>query len=99
MGGLATSLTFGQVSAKVCSTVFIVTNRLTVLATHLGPESFLFTNELEAETNNDRDKYYILRPEVIETYFYLWRFTKDQKYRDWAWDAVQVSEYAYWLAR
>jgi len=60
--------------------------------THLGPESFRFTNELEAETSNDRDKYYILRPEVIETYFYLWRLTKDKKYRDWAWDAVQAIE-------
>ena len=36
------------------------------------------------------EKYYILRPEVIETYFYMWRFTKEQKYRDWGWEAVQV---------
>ena len=34
--------------------------------------------------------YYILRPEVIESYFVMWRLTKDQKYRDWAWDAAQV---------
>jgi len=59
--------------------------------THLGPESFRFTNDVEAKAINDRDKYYILRPEVIETYFYLWRVTKQQKYRDWAWDAAQVS--------
>ena len=31
------------------------------------------------------------RPEVVESYFYMWRFTKDQKYRDWAWEAVLVS--------
>jgi hypothetical protein len=24
---------------------------------------------------------YQLRPEVVESYFYLWRITKDQKYR------------------
>ena len=30
------------------------------------------------------------RPEVVESYFYMWRFTKDQKYRDWAWEAVLV---------
>lgn len=37
------------------------------------------------------EKYYILRPEVVETYFYMWRLTKEQKYRDWAWEAVLVS--------
>ena len=30
---------------------------------------------------------YLLRPEAIETWFYMWRLTKDQKYRDWAWQA------------
>ncbi|OTF79545.1 hypothetical protein BLA29_013681, partial [Euroglyphus maynei] len=34
------------------------------------------------------ERYYILRPEVIEGWFYLWRLTKDKKYRQWAWDAV-----------
>lgn len=33
---------------------------------------------------------YILRPETFESYFYLWRLTHDQKYRDWGWDAVMV---------
>jgi len=59
------------------------------MPTRLGPESFSFPN------NNDltpTDRYYILRPEVIESYFYLWRMTKDQKYRDWAWDAVEAIE-------
>ena len=36
------------------------------------------------------EKYYILRPETIESYFYLWRLTKDQKYREWGWEAAQV---------
>uniref|UniRef100_A0A915JZP7 alpha-1,2-Mannosidase n=1 Tax=Romanomermis culicivorax TaxID=13658 RepID=A0A915JZP7_ROMCU len=56
--------------------------------THLGPESFRFTNEFSAMTINDREKYFILRPEVVEAWFYLWRLTKNQKYRDWAWDAA-----------
>lgn len=38
------------------------------------------------------ERYYILRPEVIEGWFYLWRLTKDRKYRDWAWDAVLAIE-------
>jgi mannosyl-oligosaccharide alpha-1,2-mannosidase len=29
------------------------------------------------------DPKYILRPETVETYFYLWRVTKDPKYRQW----------------
>ena len=36
------------------------------------------------------ERYYILRPETIESYFVLWRLTHDQKYRDWGWEAVQV---------
>lgn len=36
--------------------------------------------------------YYILRPEVIEGWFYLWRLTKNPKYRQWAWDAVEAIE-------
>lgn len=61
-------------------------------ATHIGPESFKFTDTLEAKAYRSQDKYYILRPEVVESYFYLWRITKDPKYRDWAWDYVQALE-------
>jgi hypothetical protein len=31
------------------------------------------------------------RPETFEAYFVLWRMTHDQKYRDWGWEAVQVT--------
>ena len=50
-----------------------------------------FSEGLEAKALKSSEKYYILRPEVLEGWFYLWRYTKDQKYRDWAWDMVQVS--------
>jgi mannosyl-oligosaccharide alpha-1,2-mannosidase len=33
---------------------------------------------------------YNLRPEVIESYYYAYRMSKDEKYRDWAWDAWQA---------
>jgi len=33
---------------------------------------------------------YILRPETVETYFYLWRVTKDPKYRDWGWELLEA---------
>ncbi|KAL4965819.1 glycoside hydrolase family 47 protein [Aspergillus stella-maris] len=33
-----------------------------------------------------RDKHYILRPEALESVFYMYRITGDSKYRDAAWD-------------
>ncbi|CAG9824004.1 unnamed protein product [Phaedon cochleariae] len=60
--------------------------------TKLGPESFRFTEGSEARALKSSEKYYILRPEVIETYFYMYRLTKDEKYRDWGWEAVQAIE-------
>lgn len=59
------------------------------MPTGLGPEAFGFDSPNEPTAV---DRYYILRPEVVESYFYLWRMTKDQKYRDWAWEAVQALE-------
>lgn len=61
-------------------------------ATKLGPEAFRFTEGSEARALKSSEKYYILRPEVIESYFYLYRLTKDEKYRDWGWEAVQALE-------
>lgn len=60
----------------------------------LGPESFRFdlSGRQEATQTRSNDAYYILRPEVVESYFYMWRYTKDQKYRDWAWEAVKALE-------
>ncbi|KAK4883329.1 hypothetical protein RN001_006648 [Aquatica leii] len=60
--------------------------------TKLGPESFRFTGGVEARALKSSEKYYILRPEVIESYFYMYRLTKDQKYRDWGWQAVEALE-------
>lgn len=59
--------------------------------TKLGPEAFRFSEGSEARAWKTSEKYYILRPEVIESYFYMYRFTKDPKYREWGWEAVQVS--------
>ncbi len=35
------------------------------------------------------DRHNLLRPETIESLFYMYRFTKDSKYRDWGWDILQ----------
>jgi len=60
--------------------------------TKLGPESFRFMDGLDAKALKQGEKYYILRPEVIESYFILWRFTHDPKYRQWGWEAAQAIE-------
>merc|ERR1719468_281804 len=60
--------------------------------TKLGPEAFRFTEAVEARAMKANERYYILRPETIESYFIMWRLTHDQKYRDWGWEAVQALE-------
>jgi mannosyl-oligosaccharide alpha-1,2-mannosidase len=57
--------------------------------TQIGPMEFSFekNNEfsIKEKTNN-------LQAEVVESYFYLWRMTKENKYRDWAWDVAKAIE-------
>lgn len=45
---------------------------------------------MEAKSQYADEMHYILRPEVVESYFVMWRLTHDQKYRDWGWDFVLV---------
>lgn len=33
---------------------------------------------------------YILRPEVLESFYYAWRATGDETYRDWSWNGIQA---------
>ena len=33
-----------------------------------------------------------MRPEVIESYFILWRLTHDPIYREWGWEVVEALE-------
>lgn len=70
-------------------------NLLLFAVLKLGPEAFKFDSGLEAVAVRQNEKYYILRPEVIETYWYMWRFTHDPKYRQWGWEAAQVSTSLY----
>lgn len=60
--------------------------------TKLGPEAFHFLENNEAKSLKNGEKYYILRPETFESYFVMWRLTKDPKYREWGWEAVQALE-------
>uniref|UniRef100_A0A673IXD6 alpha-1,2-Mannosidase n=1 Tax=Sinocyclocheilus rhinocerous TaxID=307959 RepID=A0A673IXD6_9TELE len=62
------------------------------METGLSPEIAHFN----LQSNNGRDidvkpadRHNLLRPETIESLFYMYRFTKDSKYRDWGWDILQ----------
>lgn len=61
----------------------------------IGPETIRFDSNhkfLAHDKIPKGSRFYILRPEVIESYFVLWRLTRDEKYRDWAWEAAQTIE-------
>uniref|UniRef100_A0A336LEB7 alpha-1,2-Mannosidase n=1 Tax=Culicoides sonorensis TaxID=179676 RepID=A0A336LEB7_CULSO len=58
--------------------------------TGLGPEQFWFLHDpkYHAKAVKFDESRFALRPETIESYFYLYRITKNQTYRDWGWDCV-----------
>uniref|UniRef100_A0A8C9ESW8 alpha-1,2-Mannosidase n=1 Tax=Pavo cristatus TaxID=9049 RepID=A0A8C9ESW8_PAVCR len=60
--------------------------------TKLGPEAFRFDAGTEAMATRLSERYYILRPEVVESYVYMWRLTHDVKYRQWGWEVVKALE-------
>ncbi|KAF9375698.1 mannosyl-oligosaccharide alpha-1,2-mannosidase [Mortierella sp. AD011] len=41
---------------------------------------------------NNRDGHNWLRPEAVESLFYMWRFTGDEKYREWGWKIFESIE-------
>ncbi|KAL2823396.1 mannosyl-oligosaccharide alpha-1,2-mannosidase 1B [Aspergillus cavernicola] len=71
--------------------------------TGIGPETFSWDPNSVPE--NQRELYeragfyitggsYILRPEVIESFYYAWRVTGDETYREWVWTAfVAINKY------
>ena len=58
----------------------------------VGSESFFMAKGVGRENLGGWSDVYILRPEVVESYFYLWRITKEPKYRAWAWEAALAIE-------
>ncbi|KAK3068392.1 hypothetical protein LTS18_000683, partial [Coniosporium uncinatum] len=88
---------FGLTLTEACRATYAST------ATQIGPEGFSWNTSLLAtpEYVNQTAFYdengffltspeYILRPEVIESYYYAYRVTKDPMYREWAWEAFQA---------
>lgn len=62
------------------------------METGLSPEIAHFS--LQTSSGPDvlvkpADRHNLLRPETVESLFYLYRFTKEPKYREWGWDILQ----------
>ena len=47
---------------------------------YVGKEDFILKS---ADTHN------LQRPETVESLFYMWRITGDEKYREWGWEMFQ----------
>lgn len=57
--------------------------------TGIGPEAIEFNGVPLKPTSSSYGHQYLLRPETIESVFYMWRLTHDQKWRDMAWDMMR----------
>ncbi|XP_016950758.1 mannosyl-oligosaccharide alpha-1,2-mannosidase IA [Drosophila biarmipes] len=61
-------------------------------STRLGPDTFAFTEKSQKEILPLQRNFYMLRPEVVESYFVLWRLTHDEKYRLWGYEILLAIE-------
>ncbi|XP_008283380.1 mannosidase, alpha, class 1B, member 1b [Stegastes partitus] len=62
------------------------------METGLSPEIVHFNMHEGSTRDIDvklADRHNLLRPETVESLFYLHRFTKDHKYREWGWEIFQ----------
>ncbi|XP_077088848.1 endoplasmic reticulum mannosyl-oligosaccharide 1,2-alpha-mannosidase isoform X1 [Siphateles boraxobius] len=62
------------------------------METGLSPEIAHFNLQYQSGRDIDvkpADRHNLLRPETVESLFYMYRFTNDSKYRDWGWDILQ----------
>ena len=109
LGGIVTGnqtlLDFGLMIANTGGHLYNST------ATGLGPEFVHWTTDCSGTWGEEHcdgsnsvrasDKSFKLRPEVLETWYYAYRATKDPKYREWAWnmfmsiERVCKTEYGY----
>ncbi|XP_062399026.1 mannosidase, alpha, class 1B, member 1b [Sardina pilchardus] len=62
------------------------------METGLSPEIVHFNTHQGSTSDIDvklADRHNLLRPETVESLFYLYRFTKDRKYQRWGWEILQ----------
>uniref|UniRef100_A0AAY4C3A4 alpha-1,2-Mannosidase n=1 Tax=Denticeps clupeoides TaxID=299321 RepID=A0AAY4C3A4_9TELE len=60
------------------------------METGLSPEIVHFNMHSDAAfSSSPADRHNLLRPETVESLFYLYQFTKDKKYQKWGWEIFQ----------
>jgi len=55
----------------------------------LAPEIVRFPGQRDLQIDQGA-KHSLLRPETAESYFYMWRLTGEQKWRDYGWEMVEA---------
>jgi len=60
----------------------------------VSPEADIFSDSDKTEWHTDynihsNDVHNLQRPETVESLFYMWRITEDEKYRHWGWEMFQ----------
>ncbi|KAA6419670.1 MAG: mannosyl-oligosaccharide 1 [Trebouxia sp. A1-2] len=96
-GNLALGVVYGAVNGSKADHYMAVAKNLTYscwqmyerMPVGLAPEMVWFhpTDDLQAGSNANQ-----LRPEVLESFFYMWRFTGDVMYQRWAWQIFLAFE-------
>ncbi|XP_077986058.1 endoplasmic reticulum mannosyl-oligosaccharide 1,2-alpha-mannosidase-like isoform X2 [Glandiceps talaboti] len=65
------------------------------MPTFLSPEIVYFNTNVHGREDisvKSADTHNLLRPETIESLFYIFRVTQDERYRDWGWEIFQAFE-------
>ncbi|KAL3135602.1 hypothetical protein ABBQ38_006083 [Trebouxia sp. C0009 RCD-2024] len=89
-GNLALGVAYGAVNGSKAGLYMDVAKNLTYscwqmyerMPTGLAPEMVTFHPEDDMQAGTVGNQ---LRPEVVESLFYMWRFTGDVRYQQWAW--------------
>ncbi|XP_029141596.1 endoplasmic reticulum mannosyl-oligosaccharide 1,2-alpha-mannosidase [Protobothrops mucrosquamatus] len=83
----ADHLTLAAELAETCYQMYVQ------VETGLSPEIVHFNMHPQKDRKDveikTADRHNLLRPETVESFFYLYRFTGDKKYQDWGWEILQ----------
>ena len=60
-----------------------------VMHAGLAPEKIHFLDEGGFKVESG-DVSNVLRPETVESIYYMWRLTGEQRYREWGWEIFQA---------
>lgn len=87
--GASDDLALAREILRTCNAMYEATGH------KLGPEITHFDMNGQEVFIKKADSHDILRPETVESLFYLFRFTGNKVYQDWGWEiAIAIDKYA-----